>query len=209
MQEYCNCRKRMMSRLIARAFRWFVRKLGLLIVIVAILVGASVLQSEWQEHREIQASLGQQATERSHRVPARTGCDRRRASTRSRRRRRHRAASTSTSRSRPRQRAAPPSGPAPGSSSSNATTGGGTTTSVPPRSSELQGRARALRRARSRRAGGRGRARPQVQRPSPRCASRRKQLESRRARAPREVRRIRAQARDATRRRSNGIRASR
>ena len=52
-----------MSRLIAQVIRWIVRKLGLLIVIVAILVGASMLQSEWREHREIQASLGQQATD--------------------------------------------------------------------------------------------------------------------------------------------------
>src|SRR5688500_17505390 len=53
----------MMTRLVAQVIAWFVRKLGLLIVIVAILVGATMLQSEWREHREIQASLGQQATD--------------------------------------------------------------------------------------------------------------------------------------------------
>jgi hypothetical protein len=53
----------MMSRVIAQVITWIVRKLGLLIVIVAILVGASMLQSEWREHRELQASLGQQATD--------------------------------------------------------------------------------------------------------------------------------------------------
>jgi hypothetical protein len=53
-----------MTQLIFRAFQWIARKLGLLIVIVAILVIASVLRSEWQAHREAQAALGQQATER-------------------------------------------------------------------------------------------------------------------------------------------------
>src|SRR5688572_5878161 len=53
----------MMSRVIAQVITWIVRKLGLLIVIVAILVGASMLQSEWREHRGLQPSLGQQATD--------------------------------------------------------------------------------------------------------------------------------------------------
>src|SRR5688572_14979148 len=52
-----------MSRLVAQVITWIVRKLGILIVIVAILVGASMLQAEWREHRELQASLGQQATD--------------------------------------------------------------------------------------------------------------------------------------------------
>jgi hypothetical protein len=53
-----------MARLIAQLIQWIVRKLGLLIVIVAVLVIASVLRSEWQAHREAQAALGQQATGR-------------------------------------------------------------------------------------------------------------------------------------------------
>ena len=47
-----------MARLISLTVQWILRKLGLLIVIVAILVGAAMLQSEWREHREIQAALG-------------------------------------------------------------------------------------------------------------------------------------------------------
>ncbi len=53
-----------MVRLIAQLFRWAIRKLGLLVVIVAILVLASVLRSEWQAHRATQDALGPQATAR-------------------------------------------------------------------------------------------------------------------------------------------------
>ena len=53
-----------MARLIAQIVRSIVRKLALLIVIVAILVGASLLKAKWREHRDIQASLSQQATSR-------------------------------------------------------------------------------------------------------------------------------------------------
>src|SRR5688500_15474324 len=53
-----------MARLIAQLIQWIVRKLGLLIVIVAVLVIASVLRSEWQAHREAQEALGTQATAR-------------------------------------------------------------------------------------------------------------------------------------------------
>jgi hypothetical protein len=52
-----------MTHLIALTFQWVARKLGLLIVIVAILVGASVLKTEWSEHRQAQAWLGGRAAE--------------------------------------------------------------------------------------------------------------------------------------------------
>jgi hypothetical protein len=53
-----------MTRLILSTFHWIARKLGLLIVIIAILVIAAVLRSEWQAHREAQEALGTQATAR-------------------------------------------------------------------------------------------------------------------------------------------------
>ncbi|HEU5468399.1 MAG TPA: hypothetical protein VFU77_03770, partial [Steroidobacteraceae bacterium] len=53
-----------MSRLIAQVLQWILRKLGLLIVIVAILVAASVVMSQWEQHRELQATLEQAATDR-------------------------------------------------------------------------------------------------------------------------------------------------
>jgi hypothetical protein len=51
-----------MPQLIANIVRWIVGKLGLLLVIVAILVAASVVTAQWREHRELQESLGQQST---------------------------------------------------------------------------------------------------------------------------------------------------
>ena len=47
-----------MARLISLTVQWILRKLGLLIVIVAILVGAAMLNRSGSEHREIQAALG-------------------------------------------------------------------------------------------------------------------------------------------------------
>ncbi len=55
--------RRQLAQLLIKSLHWFVGKLGLLIVILAILVGAAVLKSEWREHREIQAALGQQAAD--------------------------------------------------------------------------------------------------------------------------------------------------
>ncbi len=57
-----------MARLFALAFQWILRKLGLLIVIVAILVGASLLKSEWREHREIQACARHPSGETARRI---------------------------------------------------------------------------------------------------------------------------------------------
>jgi hypothetical protein len=51
-----------MPLLIAQIARWIARKLGLLLTIVGILVLASLATSEWREHRELQATLGEQAT---------------------------------------------------------------------------------------------------------------------------------------------------
>jgi hypothetical protein len=48
------------SRLIARLLQWIAGKLGLLVVIVAILLVGSWLKAEWDEHRRVQAALGQQ-----------------------------------------------------------------------------------------------------------------------------------------------------
>ena len=116
-----------MTRLIALAFQWIARKLGLLIVIVAILVGASVLRSEWQAHRELQTALGQQATERV--TAFQRELDAIDASIHAfETQAQESRGSTSTSRSRPTLRAALPTGPAPVSRSWSATTGGGTTT---------------------------------------------------------------------------------
>jgi hypothetical protein len=50
-----------MARLLAQIVQWIVRKLGLLVVIVAILVAASVLAAQWREHRDLEESLGRQA----------------------------------------------------------------------------------------------------------------------------------------------------
>ena len=49
-----------MAQLLARLLQWIVRKLGLLLVIVAILLVGSWLKTEWDEHRAGQASLEQQ-----------------------------------------------------------------------------------------------------------------------------------------------------
>src|SRR5687768_16814272 len=51
-----------MAQLIARLLQWIVRKLGLLLVIVAILLVGSWLKAEWDEHRAAQAFLAQQET---------------------------------------------------------------------------------------------------------------------------------------------------
>jgi hypothetical protein len=48
------------SRIIAKLLQWLAGKLGLLVVIVAILLVGSWLKSEWDEHRRVQAALGQQ-----------------------------------------------------------------------------------------------------------------------------------------------------
>src|SRR5688572_9039168 len=64
MTPTCRTAYSPMARLIAQLVQWIARKLGLLIVIVAILVVASVLRSEWQAHREAQAALGQLAAGR-------------------------------------------------------------------------------------------------------------------------------------------------
>ena len=49
-----------MSRLIATALKWILGKLGLLVVILAILLVGSWLKTEWDQHRAAQAALGQQ-----------------------------------------------------------------------------------------------------------------------------------------------------
>ena len=49
-----------MSRLIATALEWILGKLGLLIVILAILLVGSWLKAEWDQHRAAQAALEQQ-----------------------------------------------------------------------------------------------------------------------------------------------------
>ena len=50
-----------MSRLIATALQWLLGKLGLLVVILAILLVGSWLKTEWDQHRAAQAALGADA----------------------------------------------------------------------------------------------------------------------------------------------------
>jgi len=49
-----------MTRLIAAALRWILGKLGLLVVILAILLAGAWLKAEWEQHRATQAALEQQ-----------------------------------------------------------------------------------------------------------------------------------------------------
>ena len=49
-----------MTQLIATVLRWILGKLGLLLVIVAILLVGSWLKTEWERHRAAQAALEQQ-----------------------------------------------------------------------------------------------------------------------------------------------------
>lgn len=49
-----------MSRLIATVLKWLLGKLGLLVVILAILLVGSWLKAEWDQHRAAQAALEQQ-----------------------------------------------------------------------------------------------------------------------------------------------------
>ena len=51
-----------MSQLIAMVFKWLLHKLGLLVIIIAILLAGAWLKAEWAQHRAAQAALEQQQT---------------------------------------------------------------------------------------------------------------------------------------------------